>query len=293
MNRRNFLLLSAFSLLVPKLGHTKSAPLNVPPSLEHQVNETISKLRKSGLISSVDKTSWSVFDFSTGEKLVSINEDISRQCASMVKPIIALAFFKKVALGELHYGSMSKKKMHRMLVKSDNKATNWVMKHCGGPSGVQRILSKYYSHIFLDTKIVEYIPTRSGVNGRTYRNKASAHDYSRFLFALWNKKFPDSSELMKVMGMKNKDYVFHGVPSIPLGTKIIDKTGTTSMLCGNISIIKAKGKNGKTYPYTMIGIIESPVRKNNYRQWRKNSGKVIRKVSGLVYQSMKSTHNLV
>ncbi|MCK5889610.1 MAG: serine hydrolase [Methylococcales bacterium] len=290
MNRRKFLLFSTLSLLMPKVGYSKSKNTL---SLEHQINETVLKLRRSGLISKSDKTSWSVYDFSTSKKLVSINEDISRQCASMVKPIVALAFFKLVSLRKLTYGTMSKKKMRRMLVRSDNRATNWVMKRCGGPRGVQKIINKYYSHIFFDTKIVEYIPTRAGVDGRTYKNKASAHDYSRFLFALWNKKLPDSKELMKVMGMKNKDYVFHGVPSIPLGTKIIDKTGTTSMLCGNISIIKARGKNGKTYPYTMIGIIESPVRKNNYSLWRKNSGKVIREVSGVVYQSMKKSHNLV
>ena len=180
-----------------------------------------------------------------------------------------------------------------MLVFSDNRATNWVMKHCGGPRGVQKIITRYYKHIFLDTNIVEYIPTKAGRNGRTYLNKASAHDYSRFLYALWYKKLPYSNELIRVMGIRNKDYVYHGVPAIPMGTKIIDKTGTTSMLCGNMSIIKAQGRNGKTYPYTMIGIIESSERKNNFRQWRNNSGKIIGEVSELVYQSMRNTHNLI
>lgn len=273
---------------MPKLSYSKNIP-----SLEAQVNEVVSSFRKLGLIDKSDKTSWSVYDFSTGKKLVSINEDISRQCASMVKPIVALAFFKKVSQGKIVYGQKSRKKLHRMIVSSDNKATNWMIKHCGGPSGVQKILKRYYSHIFLDTKIVEYIPTRAGKNGRTYQNKASAHDYSRFLYALWYKKLPYSNELIKVMGIKNKDYVFRGVPSIPLGTKIVDKTGTTSMLCGNMAIINARGKNGKIYPYTMIGIIESPKRKNNFWLWRKNSGKIIGAVSNLVYRSMKNTYNLV
>lgn len=288
MNRRQFLLSCSLGLLMPKLGYAKNHP-----SLEYQVNETVSNLRKSGLIDKTDKTSWSVYDFSTGKKLVSINEDVSRQCASMVKPIVALAFLKKVSQGKISYGRKSREKLHRMLVFSDNQATNWVMKHCGGPHGVQKIVNRYYSHIFLDTKIVEYIPTKAGRNGRTYRNKASAHDYSRFLHALWHKKLPYSNELIKIMGIKNKDYVFQGVPSIPNGTKIIDKTGTTSMLCGNMSIIKARGKNGKIYPYTMIGIIESTERKGNFRQWRKNSGKIIGEVSNLVYRSMKNAHNLI
>ncbi len=288
MNRRQFLLFSSLGLLIPKIGYSKKKQ-----SLESQVNETVFNLRKSGLIDRTDKTSWSVYDFSTGKKLVSINENISRQCASMVKPIVALAFFKKVSLGKVSYGLRSRKKLHRMIVVSDNKATNWMMKHCGGPRGVQKIIKRYYGHIFLDTRIVEYIPTKAGRNGQTYRNKASAHDYSRFLYALWNKKLPYSNELIKVMGIRNRDYVFQGVPSIPAETRIIDKTGTTSMLCGNMSIIKAQGKNGKTYAYTMIGIIESPKRKKNFHQWRKNSGKIIRQVSGLVYRSMKNTHDLI
>ena len=288
MNRRQFLLSCSLGLLMPKLGYSKNLP-----SLEAQVDEAVSNLRRSGLIDKTDKTSWSVYDFSTGKKLVSINEDVSRQCASMVKPIVALAFFKKVSQGKIIYGQRSREKLHRMIVFSDNRATNWVIKQCGGPSGVQKVLKRYYGHIFLDTKVVEYIPTRSGRSGRTYRNKASAHDYSRFLYALWYKKLPYSNELLKVMGINNKDYVFRGVPSIPLGTQIIDKTGTTSMLCGNMAIIKARGENGKTYPYTMIGIIESPKRKRNFRLWRKNSGKIIGEVSNLVYRSMKNTHNLV
>lgn len=273
---------------MPTISVAKSTPL-----LQSKVNQTVAKLRRKGLIERSDRTAWSVYDFSTSKKLVSINEDIPLQCASMVKPIIALAFFKKVSLGRLSYGSKSKAKLRRMIVRSDNKATNWMMKQCGGPKGVQKVLKQYYKHIFVNTSIVEYIPTAAGKNGRTYRNKASAHDYSRFLYALWYKKLPYAKELLKVMSVENRDYVFSGVPSIPIGTNIIDKTGTTSMLCGDMSIIEGIGRNGRIYPYTMIGIIESPKRKQDYGRWRKNSGKIIREVSDVVYLEMKRLHNLV
>ena len=63
---------------------------------------------------------------------------------------------------------------------------NWIMRYVGGPKAVERILEKHYPEVFKDTHVVEYIPA----NGRTYRNKASIHDYSRFLYALWKEKIP-------------------------------------------------------------------------------------------------------
>lgn len=75
---------------MPTISVAKSTPL-----LQSKVNQTVAKLRRKGLIERSDRTAWSVYDFSTSKKLVSINEDIPLQCASMVKPIIALAFLRK------------------------------------------------------------------------------------------------------------------------------------------------------------------------------------------------------
>ncbi|MCG8125503.1 MAG: class A beta-lactamase-related serine hydrolase, partial [Candidatus Thiodiazotropha taylori] len=151
---------------------------------ETAVEAYIGELRRSGKIARDERTGWSVFDFTTGKKLVTINEDTQFQAASLVKPFIAAAFFHKVKQGKLVYGPKSRRHMQRMIQHSNNPSTNWVIRQVGGPKRVQRILEKHYPAIFQDTLLVEYIPA----NGRTYKNRASVHDYSRFLYAVWNKK---------------------------------------------------------------------------------------------------------
>ena len=59
--------------------------------------------------------------------------------------------------------------MRRMIQRSDNRATNWIMRQVGGPRAIERVLKKNYPAMFTKTSIVEYIPA----GGRTYRNKAS------------------------------------------------------------------------------------------------------------------------
>ena len=65
------------------------------------VEDYIKRLRREGKLASDERTGWSVYDFTTGEKLVTINEDVQFQAASLVKPFIAAAFFHKVEQGEL------------------------------------------------------------------------------------------------------------------------------------------------------------------------------------------------
>ena len=62
-------------------------------NLEAAVEDYINRLRKEGELDPDERTGWSVYDFTTGEKLVTINEDEQFQTASLVKPFIAAAFF--------------------------------------------------------------------------------------------------------------------------------------------------------------------------------------------------------
>ncbi len=77
--------------------------------VETAVESYIKRLRQQGKIADDERTGWSVYDFTTGEKLVTINEDVQFQAASLVKPFIAAAFFHKVKEGELVYGSKSRR----------------------------------------------------------------------------------------------------------------------------------------------------------------------------------------
>lgn len=256
--------------------------------LESAVEGYIKHFRSKGLIAQDERTAWSVYDFTTGKKLVGINEDLRFQAASLVKPFFAMAFFARVDNGEIIYGSKSRRHMTRMIQHSNNRSTNWVMRYVGGPHNLDRMLKRNYPSIFQDTEIVEYIPP----NGRTYKNKASAHDYSRFLHALWQEAIPGAREIKRLMALPGPDRLQTGVQDIPDNIRVYNKTGSTARLCGDMGILVVKGRDGRSYPYTVVGIIEKQQSARNYSSWIRSRSKVIRSVSGLVYQGITHHHRL-
>jgi beta-lactamase class A len=255
--------------------------------LEAAVADYIQKLRRNGRLSADERTGWSVYDFTTGEKLVTINEDNQFQAASLIKPFVAVAFFQKVKDGDFIYGPRSRRHLERMIHWSNNRSTNWVMRQIGGPKAVQRILQAHYPDIFQNTNIVEYIPA----SGRTYRNKASVHDYSRFLYALWNGDLPGAREIRRLMALPGSDRISTGVTDLPNNTKVYNKTGSTAHLCGDMGILIVKGPDGKSYPYTIVGIIEKRHKARNYTRWIRSRGDIIRDVSGIVYTGITNYHD--
>ncbi len=264
-------------------------------SLGTMIQRHISGLRQTGRVASDERTAWLVYDFTTHQYLAAINARHPYQSASMIKPFIALAFFHKAREGKLQYTAYNRKRMETMIQRSNNKATNYFIRLLGqssyraGPIEVERTLKRYYPGIFRHTRIVEPIPK----GGRSYRNKASALDYHRFLHALWYNQLPYSNELKRLMNLPNRDRMFSGVSSVPDGTWVFDKTGTTARLCGDMGILVARGQNGGFYPYTFVGIIEKSQRARNYRSWKNDRGNVIREVSDLAYNHMRALHRLV
>lgn len=261
---------------------------NVSTSLEKKVEKYIKQLRQRNKITKDERTAWLAYDLTSGRNIIDINVDKPLQAASMVKPFVALAFFLKVKEGRLIYGPKSRRKMEAMIQRSDNKATNWLMRHSGGPKAVERTLKKHYPDIFKSIRIVEYIP----VDGRTYSNKVAPRDYGRFLKALWNKKLSSGQEIRRLMALPNRDRLYHGTP-LPRGTMVFDKTGTTAHLCGDMGILAPKGRDGRRYPYILVGIIEKQRRAGDYGRWMTSRGNVIRNVSGLVYKSLKEKYGLL
>ena len=257
-------------------------------NLEAAVEQYVKRLRRTGKIAPDERTAWSVYDFTSGRKLVGINEDIQFQAASLVKPFFALAFFQEVRSGRLKYGRKSRRHLQRMIQNSNNFSTNWIIRRVGGPGAVQRLLKRHYPGIFQDTTIVEYIPP----GGRTYRNKASVHDYSRFLYALWKEDLPRASEIKRLMALPGPDRLSSGIRAIPRGTKVYNKTGSTARLCGDMGILILRGKDGKRYPYTLVGVIEKRQRARSYTSWLRSRGNIIRRVSEIVYRGISQQHNL-
>ncbi|MDO4436292.1 MAG: serine hydrolase [Cardiobacteriaceae bacterium] len=251
-------------------------------SLGQRVNQYLTNQRRKGRLSKNERSAWAVSDLHSGRDLVSLNATTPLQCASMVKPFVALAYLHahhRVSAKKYPLGAREKRLMSDMLARSSNQATNALMKVLGGPAAVQSLLKRNYGSIFQQTHIVEMIP----LGGQTYRNKASAQDYNRFLKALWGNKFPASAYLKSVMSLPNRDRVRDGTKYVPRSAKVYDKTGTTAMLCGNMAIVACVGKNKKLYPYTITGIIERRGRTGNLGRWSRERGNLIRDVSDMVY----------
>jgi len=175
--------------------------------------------------------------------------------------------------------------MTKMIQVSDNGAADWVMRKLGGPAAVQRSLQGEFGEVLPGVEITEYIPQ----SGRTYRNKASARDYSRFLLALWRDELPGAKEIKRLMALPKRDRLHTGVP-LPADVEVYDKTGSTSRLCGDIGVLTAKGPDGKKYAYTLVGLIEKQRPARNYAGWLRSRGNVIRYVSFLVYNRVGALH---
>jgi beta-lactamase class A len=178
--------------------------------------------------------------------------------------------------------------MERMIQHSNNAATNWVLRQVGGPQVVERILKRQYPGIFQEVHIVEYIPP----GGRTYRNKASVHDYSRFLYAVWKEEIAGAREIKRLMALPGTDRIYTGVKNVPKGTRVYNKTGSTARVCGDMGILSVKGRDGKRYPYTLIGIIEKQQSAPNYTSWIRSRSEVIRQISSIVYEGIAQHHNI-
>ena len=265
--------------------HARSREIH---NIESAVEDYINRLRQQGKLAPDERTGWSVYDFTTGEKLVTINEDQQFQTASMVKPFVAAAYFSRVKQGKLVYGSKSRRQMERMIQHSNNASTNWVMRQVGGPRAVERILKQQYPAIFQDIQLVEYIPA----GGRTYRNKASVHDYSRFLYALWKDEIAGAREIKRLMALPGPDRIYMGVRDVPRGTRVYNKTGSTARLCADMGILSVKGPGGRRYPYTLIGIIEKEQNASDYTTWIRSRGNIIRNVSSIVYKGIAEDHDI-
>ncbi len=264
-------------------------PAAIATPMRDAINGHVQNLRKQKLIASDETTSWYVHTLHDNRTWAAINAERSLQCASMVKPYVALAFLHQVKRGRIVYGRVSKGNLEAMIQRSSNTATDWAISTLGGPAAVQRLLTSNYGNVLRETSIVETIPR----NGRTYKNRSSARDYVRFSRALWKDEFPHSAEIKRLMALPGRDRLYTGAPDIPVGTQVMNKTGTTSHLCGDFGILVARTTAGGRVPYAIVGIIEKRRRAEHYSSWAASRGQVIRGVSNLVYKSLERHYQLV
>ncbi|MEZ4239205.1 MAG: serine hydrolase [Myxococcota bacterium] len=264
-------------------------PSAVASPLRDSINAYIQTLRKQRVIAADERTSWYVHTLHDDKTWAAINGELSLQCASMFKPYVALAFMQRVSEKRLVYGKLSRSKLEAMIQRSDNGAANWAMETLGGPAAVQKILRASYGDVLRDTSIVELIPR----DGRTYRNRSSARDYVAFSRALWRDEVAGADEIKRLMALPGRDRLMTGTRSIPSCTQVLNKTGTTSQLCGDFGILVAKDKHGKDVPYAIVGIIEKGRSAKSFGDWVSVRADVIRHVSGLAYDDLQSRYDLV
>jgi beta-lactamase class A len=274
---------------VTALGFTTVEMSAPDTALAASIEAHVKAERAAGRVAGDEQTSWLVFDLTTDTPLASINLELPRQCASMIKPLVALAFFHAVDEGRLTYDDAAVAKFEAMIQKSSNSATDWAIKQVGGPSAVHALLHEHYGTLLPQVSVVEYI----GSAGRTYKNLASAGDLGRFLRSMWRDELPHSAELKRLMNLPGRDRLYNGAPAIPVGTGVYNKTGSTSRLCGDMGILDAQTTDGGRWPYIVVGVVDKEVRTSNYGAWIRNRGKVIRAVSDLVYAELKVDNKLV
>ncbi|MDD5305246.1 MAG: serine hydrolase [Elusimicrobia bacterium] len=265
-----------------------AAPALPAASLEDEIDAFIKRMRHRGLLQRDERTAWSVYDISRDVELAGINQDTPLQTASLIKPFIALAYFDSVADQERSYTPEARRRMEAMIRDSDNGAANWFLRELGGPAAVQRRLKKSHGAVLNGLSLVEYIPR----NGRTYRNKAAVHDYTRFLHELWADALPASAEIKRVMQLPKRNRLMSGAKGVPGDTLLYDKTGSTSRLCGDMGILVARGKDGRNYPYILVGVIEKSGAARHYMNWIHRRGDLIRQVSNMAYKAIAVRYGL-
>lgn len=287
--KRRALIHSAISLTAASFAAPLLASTNT--TLERRIQQVVTQMRREGRVSADERTAWAITDLQSGTRIVSINADRPMQCASMVKHMVIQAYLMCHFTKDRNLYPLSQRvmdEMRGMIVKSNNEFTNHIIKRLGGPQGVQWMLRKEAPHIFRNINIVEYIPE----DGRTYKNQASAADYDRFLLALWRNELPGSDILKKMMKIPNHDRIRSATRFVSKSATVYDKTGSTSMLCGDTGIIACKDKFGGNVAYTITGIIEKSRRASNYGNWISARSNVMRDVSDQVYLYFAQRYNL-
>jgi len=124
--RRRFLQLVAGAASTAVMSVAATVARTRQPSLKKQINTYIQKLRRTSRILPHERSAWSVFDFTSGSKLFSINENQQLQAASMIKAFLAQAcFFRHRDESRRYpYDKPIRLKLKKMIRNNDNSAAN-------------------------------------------------------------------------------------------------------------------------------------------------------------------------
>ena len=277
-------------LLLNPLAVVASSKGSVDSQLEADIDKYIKRIRRRGVLSYTDSTSFVVYDIDKKKKVVSINEDRRMMAASLIKNFVMLVYFHQVKRKKLTHTNQNRVHLRRMIQKSYNSSTNYFIKLLGGPRQVNSLLKRYYPY-FEHTRIVEYIP----VGGRTYRNITSAHDMNRFYYQLWIENLPYSSKMKYYLGLPKRDRI-HDSTCIPGNVRVYNKTGTVYGLVGDSGVMVFIDPRGKRRAYIFTGLIEDKTKTNRrnrsqpFSSWVSRRSNILRRVSEGSYEYIYKVH---
>ena len=228
-----------------------TVPVLSAPGLQAALEAVLERLQVPG-----QRYAFHVVDVASGAKLASLNAKAARECASMVKPYVALALFIQLKNqgpdGPLKYDAALRSRVERSLRESNNEATNELFALLGGAPRVQQIIEAEYPGMLQNTQIKEPIPE----GGRAYGNRSSAEDYGRFMTALFKHRFPRSEELLRIMALSLHSRLYRGATAVPEGTLQYNKTGSTNELIADEGILSARTVKGPRRAYFIIATVE-------------------------------------
>lgn len=287
--RRNVLIATAASPFLMTLTNKTSF---FRSDLESQIESYVGDwINPSINTRDANRTSWLVYSLDSNEFLANMKGNQFFQAASMIKPLVGLAYLSKCfdESEPLEYGPRGRGRLQRGIHRSTNTDITELMRILGGPDETQETLSKYYPEIADECRIVSEIPR----NGREYDNQATLRAYSKLCWQLGNRTDkPEIREVKRLMGLPGRDRIFTGTSSVevsegiedlPLGTQIWNKTGSTARCIGDFGLVKAP--SGEEYIFA--GVVERNERASNYTQWQEEAGDLIRGVSRYAYTAIK------
>lgn len=251
--------------------------------LETQIQHFITYLRTHGALPATEKTSFYVYDLQKGFVVADINIDEQRMAASLIKPLVMAAAYD--TLSHRHVSARKRDILERdvrlSIQHSDNDATNRLIDFVGGPAAVQAYIAK--TGLFSETKVVEKIPDQ----GRTYRNKTSAHDLNILLNQIYHGNIVSrraSRHMLDVLRGYTTSRVGRILGELAGVDGLAGKTGVVYGMNGEATIMFYRNKAGQQRPFIFTALFEDVTRPHSRHRdhgWDKSRSEMIRAVAKL------------
>lgn len=257
--------------------------------LRDVINELIQTRRRSGELEPTERTAWWVYDLEADRPLAAINTDTRMEAATLVKPLVAMAYLYEVSRQRITYDGRAARTLERMMRDAPGQAAAEVLEALGGTRKTVALLQNTHPEL-TGGLALDALELRAD---RTYGNTARAQDLGRFLRDLWFEDVPRAAELKRLMNIPGPDRLYRGVSSIPSGTTLYGASGSSARVAADMGILEARRTDGRRFAYAMVAMIDQPEPTRSYTRWIRRRSALIRDVSATTYDWLKAREGLV